>query len=172
MYNFLANTNQFYCGQYGFRKHHSCEHAVQELVGNALKGSEKKEYTIAVYLDLEHVVLLNKLELYGIQGIALEWFKSYLQNRKLRVECTAGESNTKIVSCEYDVTYGVPQGSCLGPLLFLVFCNDLPKNLLHCNSILFADDTTIYKSNNKKPRSFMQSCFAFLCILNVVVIFI
>ena len=50
-YNFLKNTNQLYCGQYGFRKHHFCEHAVQVLVENALKGSEKREYTIAVYLD-------------------------------------------------------------------------------------------------------------------------
>ena len=79
--------------------------------------------------------------------MALEWFKSYLKNQKLQVECTAEVSNTKIVSREYDITYGVSQGSCLRPLLFLVFCNDLPNNLLHCNSILFADNTTIYKSN-------------------------
>ena len=66
IYNFLTITKQLYCGQYGFRKQHSCEHAVQELVGNILKGYEKKEYTIAVYLDLskafnmlEHDVLLN-----------------------------------------------------------------------------------------------------------------
>ena len=78
-YTFLSETGQLYCGQYGFRKNHSCEHAVQELVGNALKGLEKKEYTIAVYLDLskafdtlEHDVLLKKLELYGVRDIALE----------------------------------------------------------------------------------------------------
>ena len=72
-YAFLNETCQLYCGQYGFRKNHSCKHAVQELVGNALKGLEKKEYTIAVYLDLskafdtlEHDVLLKKMELYGM----------------------------------------------------------------------------------------------------------
>ena len=84
-------------------------------MGNVLKGNEKKEYTIAVYLNLskafntlEHDVLLNKLELYGIHGIALEWYKSYLKNRKLQVKCTAGFCKTKIVSHEFDITYGIP----------------------------------------------------------------
>ena len=153
-YNFLVSTNQLYQSQYGFRKKHSCEHAIQELVGNVLKGFENKEYTAAIFLDLskafdtlEHSVLLKKLETYGIRGLALEWYRSYLSNRSLSVKCQCGEPSKNEVSIEYEIDYGVPQGSCLGPLLFLAFCNDLPLNLTECNGILFADDTTIYKKH-------------------------
>ena len=154
-YNFLIQTNQIYQSQYGFRKKHSCEHAIQELVGTVLKGFENNEYTCAIFLDLskafdslEHHVLLDKLDLYGIRGIAQSWYKSYLSDRCLRVKCFAGATEQQTVSKEFDVTYGVPQGSILGPLLFLIFCNDLAQNLETCKGILFADDTTIYKKHS------------------------
>ena len=154
-YNFLTKTNQFYQSQYGFRKKHSCENAIQELLGTVLKGFENNEYTCAVFLDLskafdslEHQILIEKLSLYGIRGIALEWFQSYLTDRRLRVKCPAGEPTEHCISDEYDITHGVPQGSILGPLLFLVYCNDLPLVLESINSILFADDTTLYKKHS------------------------
>ena len=153
-YRFLQSTDQLYNSQYGFRQRHSCENAIQELLSNVLKGHENKKFTAAIYLDLSkafdtlrHDILLKKLEIYGIRGIALDWFKHYLKNRVLRVKCTAGDPPVLVTSKSYSVDYGVPQGSCLGPLLFLIYCNDLPLNLDFCKSILFADDTTLYKSH-------------------------
>ena len=153
-YNFLTKTNQIFVSQYGFRSNHSCKNTISELVGNILKGKESGEHTACVFLDLskafnnlKYEVLLRKLDRYGIQGLANAWFKDYLNNRKLRVKCTVEFSGKMEYSEEYSVNYGALQGSCLGSLIFLIFNNDLAMNLCNCNSILFADDTTIYKNN-------------------------
>ena len=152
VYNFLDTTGQLYKSQYGFRSKHSCEHAVSELLGNILKGKEKNEHTIAIFLDLskafdtlEHSTLLRKLNKYGIRGNAHSWFESYLTDRSLNVKCNVNGSSG--LSELRNITFGVPQGSCLGPLLFLVFCNDLYMHLEMTKSILFADDTTIFNSH-------------------------
>ena len=162
-YNFLQETQQIYQSQYGFRKRHSCENAVQELLSSVLKGKENRKYTAAIFLDLskafdtlEHTILFKKLEAYGIRGIALSWYKSYLSNRLLCVNCMAGTPPENCISDQQKLEYGVPQGSCLGPLLFLVYCNDLPINLVFCKSILFADDTTLYKSH--EHLSYLKWC--------------
>ena len=82
-----------------------------------------------------------------MRGLPSKWFTSYLSNRKLRVRCGTEKDPGVLYSSSYDVDYGTPQGSCLGPLLFLIFTNDLYRNLENCSAILFADDTTVYKGH-------------------------
>ena len=152
-YNFLSCTDQLYQSQYGFRSGHSCLNAISELVGNILKNSEENKLTIGVFIDLtkafdtlSHSILLKKLARYGIRGTNLEWFESYLRGRTMRVKI---KSLTKpyTYSCYQELSYGTPQGSCLGPLLFLVFINDLHNAVEHGLSLLFADDTTLLHSH-------------------------
>ena len=162
-YEFLNKTDQIFNSQYGFCSKHSCENVVQELVGAVVKGYENKKSTILVFLDLSkafdtipHKILFMKMEHYGIRGIALDWFKSYLANRSLRVKCTAGSESDITYSSKYGINVGTPQESCLGPLIFLIFNNDIFRHLDYCYCILFADDTTLYYSHNN--LQYLQWC--------------
>ena len=92
-------------------------------------------------MNIDHDILLAKLEFYGIRGIALDWFKSYLFNRKQYVSYNGSQSYQ--LNCKH----GVQQGSVLGPLLFIIYTNDLPDCVDQAEIILFADDTTIYITN-------------------------
>ena len=158
-YTFMEKTNQFYDGQYGFRTKHSCENAVQNLLSDIVKSESLNKITKVVYLDLSkafdmlsHPILFKKLYRYGIRGNSLEWFVNYLSNRHMTIKC-ATSSVQMIYSDVFDVEYGAPQGSCLGPLLFSIFTNDISKHLIHTKCILFADDTTIYMSHKKENSS-------------------
>ena len=162
-YNFLSDTNQIFDSQYGFRTKHSCDNAIGELLGNIVKSQELGKHTIALFLDLskafdtlKHDILLNKLERYGFRGLCLNWFDSYLCDRKMRVKCKVDITGNVEYSKIYNVDYGTPQGSCLGPLLFLIFCNDINLHLDFMNVIQFADDTTLYLSN--KNLKYLQWC--------------
>ena len=145
VYKFLNNTNQFYYSQFGFRTGHLCNQVICELVGEIVKNTEKNWTTVCVFLDLlkafdtlEHSTVIQKLECYGIRGNALDWFRSYLDNRSIRVKLDQVRSN------EFPIHYGAPQGSCLGPPIFLIFCNNLNIHLENMQCIQFADDTTLY----------------------------
>ena len=88
-----------------------------------------------------------KMEKYGIRGVCLDWFKSYLTDRQLKVRCKT-TSGSDIYSDPFDITFGTAQGSCLGPLIFMLFCNDLRLHLDYLHSIQFADDSTLLKSHS------------------------
>ncbi len=145
---FMNHHNIIYQKQYGFRPNHSTVDAVIDLTQNIYNTYEEKEHGIGIFLDLSkafdtlnHNLLLKKLEWYGIRGKALEWYTSYLNNRKLFIKYNNSESDF------FDLHYGVPQGSILGPLLFILYINDLPCALKHSRPILFADDTSLYLSH-------------------------
>ena len=105
---------------------------------------------------IEHRILLSKLELYGIRGNALSWFESYLTDRKLRAKCRTVSNMKETMSKEYPVEYGTPQGSCLGPLIFLIFVNDLHLHLQHSEGVQFTDDTTLlFRHRN---LNYLQFC--------------
>ena len=132
--------------QYGFRPGRSTIDALTEITGNIYKALDEKQNVLAVNLDLSkafdiinHELLLKKLEFYGVRGIALEWFKSYLSNRTILVEYENCKSDVKELKC------GVPQGSILGPLLFNLFVNDLEKSIHSSKLTMFADDSTLYQ---------------------------
>ena len=115
VYTFLNKNDSIFKSQYGFRQKHSCKHAVTKLIGKICKGLGNNKNTIALYIDLSkafdtisHDILYSKLEHYGICGTALNWFKSYLSNRKLCAKCHVSTSSDVVYSKEYAVNIGTP----------------------------------------------------------------
>ena len=146
---YLENNKLLSPQQFGFRKERSTELASTLLLNNIRKEVDSGKLVGAVFIDLSkafdtlgHAVLLSKLESYGVLHTELEWFTSYLFNRK-QVCLYDGE-----VSDVQPVTCGVPQGSILGPLMFLIHFNDFPDVVKHSKVVQFADDTVIYISDN------------------------
>lgn len=137
--NKLLNENQ-----YGYRAQHSTELAVLQLAQNVMNNLNEKILTVGVFIDLSkafdvinHDILIKKLHAHGIRGIVNAWFKSYLMNREQYVTIKSHFS-TKL-----GIISGVPQGSILGPLLFLIYMNDL-QQVTNANLLLYADDTNIF----------------------------
>ena len=142
---YICKEQLFSDFQYGFRHGKNTKDALVRFINNIQNGLDQGKKTGAVYIDLQkafdtvnHGILLLKLKKYGVRGIAYDWFESYLNNRKQFIESSSIRSDYSYVKA------GVPQGSNLGPLLFLLYINDLPRALQETESTLFADDTTIY----------------------------
>ena len=145
MYAFITKYNILYEYQFGFRRKHSTNHAIITLVDRLTKALDSGKMVIGVFLDLKkafdtvnHSILLKKLYQYGIRGSCLNWIKSYLQNRSQYVYYNKTKSNIEPISC------GVPQGSILGPLLFVLYINDIKSISKKLFTLLFADDTSAF----------------------------
>ena len=141
---FLEKNNTLYKHQFGFRKQHSCEHALLAAQHTILHALDKKQIAMLLLIDfskafdmVDHQILLNKLEHYGIRGIAVKLFESYLKGRQQSVTINNAKSDCKPLS------HGVPQGSILGPLLFIIYINDMPNIHKLAKFILYADDANI-----------------------------
>ena len=144
LYDYFSKNELIYESQYGFRQLHSTELAAIEHTDKIYLSLDNKKQPLAIYLDLskafdtiDHSILLNKLNYYGIQGNSLKWFESYLTNRKQHVEFKECLSTLKVI------TTGVPQGSILGPLLFIIYMNDISKVTTKFHFTLYADDTSL-----------------------------
>ena len=131
-----------YSLQFGFRAKHSTLHALISMTECIRKTTDEGMFGIGVFIDLHdtvnHSILLKKLKHYGIRGVALDWFSSYLSEGKQYVSVNGHSSEKLEISC------GVHQGSVLDPLLFLIYINDLPNVSKYLSFFLFADDTNIY----------------------------
>ena len=144
LYDYFVVNNLLSQNQFGFRQFHSTASALLDSTNEWFINVDRGQFNIAVFLDLQkafdtinHNILIKKLDLYGLQKPALNLLGSYLENRFQMCTVNGVLSKKNLVTC------GIPQGSILGPLLFLIYINDLPTSLEHSSSRMFADDTTL-----------------------------
>ena len=148
LYSYFSSNKYLHENQYGFRKNHSTEYSILEIIDRIALDLDKGNMPLAIYLDLSkafdtlnHGILIDKLQYYGVSHNALNWFRTYLQNRLYYVEIENHKSDFTPIGL------GVPQGSILGPLLFIIYTNDIQCCSDFFKFIEYADDTTLFNSN-------------------------
>ena len=153
LYNFLDNSKCFYDLQFGFRNKHSTTHTLINITESIRRAIDSNNFACGVFVDLQkafdtvnHKILISKLKYYGVRGIALKWFETYLSNRSQFVTIHDKQSSTNLTSS------GVPQGSILGPLLFLIYVNDLNICVKFAKTHHFADDTNLLFVNKSLKK--------------------
>ena len=147
----MNENGLFSADQSGFRRLHSSVTCMLKNTDDWYNGFDVGKLVGLVFIDLkkafdtvDHQILSEKLQLYGVQHRKLSWFESYLNNRKQYCRVNGVESKIE------DIGIGIPQGSCLGPLLFLIYINDLPQALQHSKVSMYAGDISLccHSSNN------------------------
>ena len=138
--NQLLNINQS-----GFRPLHSTSTALINITDEWLRSFDHGDMVGVVMLDLKKAfdtvdldILIQKLKHYGVDGNGINWFQSYLKGRSHYTTINGKSSSSRTVSC------GIPQGSIVGPLMFIIYINDLPLHVAHCKVSMYADDTALY----------------------------
>lgn len=148
LFKFLETSRSIYPLQFGFRPNHSTESALLFCTKHIFDTLDAGEFGCSIFIDLkkafdtvDHTILLSKLDFYGVRGTALDWFRSFLADRSQFVSVSGIRSKVK------HMPHGVPQGSVLGPLLFLLYVNDLHLAIPYSLVTLFADDTMLFLRN-------------------------
>ena len=162
LYNYFTANNNLFNKQIGFRAGHSIEHALLELIDQICDSFNDKNYFLLILINLsktfntvDHSILLKKLEHNGIKGRCLSWFQSYLSNRKQYIEFKQDNrtGNTELSN----IICGVPPGSILGPLLFIIYVNDLCQTSEFLKPIMFADDTNLFGKSKTVKTLFLKA---------------
>ena len=143
LYDYLENNSILHKQQYGFRANKYTTQTILHFLLYLYRHIDSGNVVFSLFLDfrkafdcVNHEILLSKLITCGVRGMALDWFRSYLTNREQYISINNVDSNPRVIQC------GVPQGSILGPLLFLIFINAITKCSNQFIYILYADDST------------------------------
>lgn len=152
IYSFVSKYNLLAHNQYGFRRGLSTSHATLKLLEDVLPAFSQNSFSASIFIDFKkafdtvnHVILLQKLNKMGFRGVSNDLLRSFLSNRRQYVAFSSASSPP------LPVTVGVPQGSCLGPLLYNLYVNDLHTCFNNLKIVMYADDTVITKCDNDLP---------------------
>ena len=168
--SFLEKNNTINYAQYGFCKGKSTSHATYEVLSKIQPAFTEKMFTLCIFADfskafdtVDHLTLLQKLDDYGIRGPVLDFIRSYLTNRKQYINANSSSSDY------FEISYGVPQGSVLGPLFFNIYANEISQLELNLDVVQYADDTVLICSGTDlnelvtKANNALQIFYSWCC---------